>query len=97
MRTKAEAMRTYRFNGPKRILWIKTMGAMGSHAFGKAPHEYPRKTRPSNFQKWVKQYSGSGDPYDHLAYFKQVVRAAQIVDHHTQMEGFGLTLESKAL
>ena len=25
------------------------------------------------------------------------MRAEQITDHHTQMEGFGLTLESKAL
>ena len=45
----------------------------------------------------MKKYNGSGDPYDHLATFKQVVRAIQITDHHTQVEGFGLTLESKPL
>ena len=28
------------------------------------------KTRPSHFQKWVKKFSGSGDPYDHLASFR---------------------------
>lgn len=64
---------------------------------GKETTEYPRKTRPSNFQKWAKKYNGSGDPYDHLATFKQVVRAEQITNLHTQVEGFGLTLESKAL
>ena len=25
-------------------------------------YENPRKTRPSNFQKWVKKYNGSRDP-----------------------------------
>ena len=34
-----------------------------------------RRVRPNNFQKWVKKFSGSGDPYDHLASFKQVARA----------------------
>ena len=53
--------------------------------------------RPSQFQKWVKKYNGSADPYDHLATFRQVVRAEQITDLHTQVEGFGLTLEGKAL
>ena len=75
----------------------KHFGSMGDFPFGKARTKHPRKTRPSNFQKWVKKYNGSGDSYDSLATFKQVVRAKQIIDHHTQVEGFGLTLESKAL
>ena len=29
-----------------------------------------RRVRPTNFQKWVKKFNGSGDPYDHLASFK---------------------------
>ena len=45
----------------------------------------------------MKKYNGSADPYDHLATFRQVVRAEQITDLHTQVEGFGLTLEGKAL
>ena len=70
---------------------------MGGFPFGKVPTKYPQKTCPSNFQKWVKKYNGSRDPYDHLATFKQVVRAEKITYHHTQVKVFGFTLESKAL
>src|SRR5262249_42391427 len=49
------------------------------------------------FQKWVKNFDGSEDPYDHLASFKKVVRAEQVNDWHVQFEGFGLTLKRKAL
>lgn len=56
-----------------------------------------RRVRPSQFQKWVRKYDGSGDPYDHLASFKHVLRAEQVTDFHTQYEGFGLMLEGKAL
>ena len=55
------------------------------------------KTRPSHFQKWVKKFSGFGDPYDHLSSFRQVVRAEKVSDLHVLKEGFGLTLEGKAL
>ena len=55
------------------------------------------KTRPSHFQKWVKKFNGTGDPYDHLASFKQVARAEVVLDLHVLKEGFGLTLEGKAL
>ena len=30
----------------------------------------PRRVRPADFQKWVKKFNGTGDPYDHLASFK---------------------------
>ena len=56
-----------------------------------------RKVRPSALQKMVKKYDGSGDPFDHMAAFRQAVHAKQVSDAHTQIEGFGLTLESKAL
>ena len=45
----------------------------------------------------VKRYEGSGDPHDHVAAYRQAVRAEQVTDTHTQIEGFGLTLEGKAL
>ena len=45
----------------------------------------------------VKKYDGSGDPFDHIAAFRQAVHAEQVSDSHTKVEGFGLTLESKAL
>ena len=31
-----------------------------------------KRVRPANFQKWVKKFNGSGDPYDHLASFKYI-------------------------
>ena len=55
------------------------------------------KTRPSHFQKWVKKFNGIRDPYGHLALFKQVARAEEVLDLHVLKEGFGLTLEGKAL
>ena len=45
----------------------------------------------------MKKYDGLGDPYNHLASFKQVARVEQITDLHTQFQGFGLTLEGKTL
>ena len=42
------------------------------------------KTRPSHFQKWVKKFSGSGDPYD-----RQVVRAEEVSDLHVLKEVLG--------
>ena len=71
------------------------MGSMGGHPLGKNPLDSQEK--PSNFQKWVKKYSGLGDPYDNLASFKRVMRAKQITNYHTQVEAFGLNIERKAL
>ena len=59
--------------------------------------EGSRKTRPSSLQKMVKKYDGTSDPHDHVAAFRQAVHAEQVRDVHMQVEGFGLTLESKAL
>ncbi|MCO5590965.1 hypothetical protein L7F22_044941 [Adiantum nelumboides] len=57
-----------------------------------------RQMRPSQVAKcMLKKYGGSGDPYAHVSLFKQVLRAEQITDFHTQYEGFGLTLEGTAL
>ena len=56
-----------------------------------------RKVRPADFPKWVKKFNGSGDPYDHLASFKQVARAETVIDLYIKVECFGLTLEGKAL
>ena len=56
-----------------------------------------RKVRPSDFQKWVKKFNGTSDPYDHLANFQQMARAKKVHDLHTLVEGFGLTMEGKAL
>ena len=56
-----------------------------------------RRARPSDFQKWVTKFNGSSDLYHHLASFRQVSRAEKVTDLHTLVEGFGMTLEGKAL
>ncbi|KAH7300934.1 hypothetical protein KP509_23G004200 [Ceratopteris richardii] len=42
-------------------------------------------------------FDGFGDPYDHVAEFKQVLRAEQVEDLFTQFEAFGLTLKGTTL
>ena len=59
--------------------------------------KHHKKVRPSVLQKMVKKYDGLGDPYDHVAAYRQAVHAEQVRDVHTQIEGFRLTLEGKAL
>ena len=56
-----------------------------------------RKVRPSQLQKICKAFDGSGDPYDHVARFRQVLYAEDVEDGHTMVQGFGLTLEGRAL
>ena len=52
----------------------------------------------SRLKKWVKKtFSGIEDPHEHVILFKRVLQAEEITDFHTQIEGFGLTLEGKAL
>ena len=65
-----------------------------------APHKEfkdTKKVRPTNFQKWVKNFNGLSDPYDHLASFKQIDQVEQVYDLHTKIKGFRLTLERRAL
>ena len=56
-----------------------------------------KKVRPSQLQKLCKAFNGSGDPYDHVARFRQVLFAEAVEDVHTMVQGFGLTLEGRAL
>ena len=56
-----------------------------------------KKVRPSQLQKLCKTFDGSGDPYDHVARFRQVLYAEDVEDMHTMVQGFGLTLEGKTL
>ena len=55
-----------------------------------------KKVRPSQLQKLCKAFDGNGDPYDHVARFRQVLYAEEVDDVHTMVQGFGLTLEGKA-
>ena len=55
-----------------------------------------RKVRPSQLQKLCKAFDGSGDPYDHVARFRQVLYAEDVEDVHTMVQGFGLRLWSNA-
>ena len=56
-----------------------------------------KKVRPSQLQKLCKAFDGSGDPYDHVARFRQVLYAEEVEEMHTMVQGFGLTLEGRAL
>ena len=67
-----------------------------SYFLGRMIHD-TRRVRPANFQKWVKKFKEMGDPYDHLADFQKMDRAKKVHDLHTLVEGFGLTMEEKAL
>ena len=48
-------------------------------------------------QKLCKAFVGNGDPYDHVARFRQVLYAEEVDDVHTMVQGFGLTLKGKEL
>ena len=45
----------------------------------------------------VKKYDGSRHPPSHVAAYRQTVHVEQVKDVHTQIEGFGLTLEGEVL
>ena len=53
--------------------------------------------RPSTLQKFCKKFNGSGDPYDHIAQYRQLIFAEGITDVHTMVQAFGLTMEGRAL
>ena len=88
-RTSPHLGRLGRVQPPEEVPIVRT------HRRHKDDHH--RRVRPSALQKLVKKYDGSGDPHDHVAAYRQAVHAEQVRDTHTQIEGFGLTLESKAL
>ena len=53
--------------------------------------------RPTSLQKFSKRFDGSGDPYDHVAQYRQLIFAEGVTDIHTMVQGFGLTMEGRAL
>ena len=44
-----------------------------------------KKVRPSQLQKLCKAFDGSGDPYDHVARFRQVLFVEDVDDVHTRV------------
>ena len=44
-----------------------------------------------------KKFDGTGDPYDHIAQYKQLIFAEGVSDMHTMVQGLGLTMEGRAL
>ena len=56
-----------------------------------------KKMTPTMLQKFSKKFDGTGDPYDHVAQFRQLVFAEGVTDMHTMVQGFGLTMMGKAL
>ena len=55
--------------GPGGSAGSKRFTSMMGFPTGKGTTEYPQKTRPSNFQNWVKKYNGSGGPIRPPRYF----------------------------
>ena len=53
--------------------------------------------RPSTLQKFCKKFDGTGDPYDHVAQYRQLLFAKGIMDNHTMVQAFGLTMEGREL
>ena len=49
--------------------------------------------RPSTLQKFCKKFDGIGDPYDHVAQYRQLLFAEGIMDVHTMVQAFGITME----
>ena len=94
--TASRETRTFLAEGIKETTELREEPRRTRGPRGYAEDNY-QKIRPSALQKLVKKYDGIGDPHDHVAAYKQVVHAEQVNDTHTQIEGFGLTLESKAL
>ena len=60
-------------------------------------NEANKALRPSTLQKFCKKFDGSGDPYDHIAQYRQLLFAEGISDVHTMVQAFGLTMEGRAL
>ena len=59
--------------------------------------DYPWQMRSFALQELLKHLDKSGDPHDHMATYKQVVHAEQVIDTDTQIEGSGLTFKRRAL
>ena len=80
--------------------WIKE----GSHK----PHDTKDRTREgmrelaeshlgqSTWQNIARSLTENGDPYEHIAQFRQLVYAEGVYDEHTKVQGFGLTMECQA-
>ena len=49
--------------------------------------------RPSTLQKFCKKFDGTGDPYDHVAQYRQLIFAKVMNDVYTMVQAFGLTME----
>ena len=89
--------RDQKFVNPERVEHRPPLRELEARSPRRPVEEGSRKTRPSSLQKMVKKYDDTSDPHDHVAAFRQAIHAEQVRDVHTQVEGFGLTLESKAL
>ena len=99
IRSLAHEVHTRANNPTKPTPAIRFLG-LGDDVSTFTPHKEfkdNRRVRPANFEKWVKKFNGLGDPYNHMASFKQIARVEQVYDLHTKIEGLGLTLKGRAL
>ena len=73
----------------RKVMQLKTRG--------KNDEPVGRQIRLTVLQKFSKKFDGTGDPYEHVAQFNQLVYAEGVTDVHTKVQGFGLTLSGSAL
>ena len=64
---------------------------------GKRKEPSGKHIQPTTLQKFCKKFYGTRDPHEHVAQFNQLIFAEGIMDVHTKVHGFGLTLSESAL
>jgi hypothetical protein len=52
---------------------------------GKKEPQWGKQIRPTSLQKFCKRFNGSGDPYDHVAQYRQLLYAEGVTDVHTMV------------
>lgn len=64
---------------------------------GKREELGAKNIRPMTLQKFCKKFDRTGDPYEHVALFNQLIYMEGVTDKHTKVQRFGLTLSGSAL
>ena len=63
---------------------------------GKRDDYTSRQIRPTTLQKFCGKFDGTGDPYEHVSQFHQLLFAEGVTDTHCKVQSFGLTLSGTA-
>lgn len=54
---------------------------------GKQETSWGKQVRPTSLQKFCKIFNGTGDPYDHVAQYRQLLFAEGVTYVHTMVHG----------